>query len=76
MKPYVPSLSRTPARTTLPAVGASVWARGSQVCSGNSGVLTANVTNMAMNVSVAASPVSGGAAMTARMSKVRGWPPR
>ena len=32
----------TPARMTEPAVGASVWASGSQVCSGNSGTFTAN----------------------------------
>ena len=32
----------TPARITEPAVGASVWASGSQVCSGNAGSLTAN----------------------------------
>ena len=31
----------TPARITDPAVGASVWASGSQVCSGKSGTLTA-----------------------------------
>ena len=34
----------TPARITEPAVGASVWASGSQVCSGNSGTFTANAT--------------------------------
>ena len=37
----MPSFSMTPARITEPAVGASVWASGSQVCSGNSGTLTA-----------------------------------
>jgi len=31
MKPYVPIFRRTPARITLPAVGASVCASGSQV---------------------------------------------
>ena len=36
----MPSFSMTPARITEPAVGASVWASGSQVCSGNSGTLT------------------------------------
>ena len=30
-KPYVPIFSSTPARSTLPAVGASTWASGSQV---------------------------------------------
>ena len=38
----MPSFSITPARITEPAVGASVWASGSQVCSGNSGTFTAN----------------------------------
>ena len=37
----MPSFSMTPARITEPAVGASVWASGSQVCSGNSGTFTA-----------------------------------
>ena len=37
----MPSLSRTPARSTEPAVGASVWASGSQVWNGNIGVFTA-----------------------------------
>ena len=35
MKPYVPILSRTPARITEPAVGASTCASGSHVCSGH-----------------------------------------
>ena len=39
--PYVPSFSITPARITEPAVGASVCASGSQVCSGKSGTLIA-----------------------------------
>ena len=34
----------TPARITEPAVGALVWASGSQVCTGNSGTFTANAT--------------------------------
>ena len=40
----MPSFSRTPARITEPAVGASVWASGSHVWSGNSGTLTAKAT--------------------------------
>ena len=41
MKPYVPIFSRTPARMTEPAVGASVCASGSQVWNGNIGTLIA-----------------------------------
>ena len=37
----MPSFSMTPARITDPAVGAWVWASGSQVCTGKSGTLTA-----------------------------------
>src|SRR5262252_3036244 len=39
--PYVPILRRTPARITLPAVGASVCASGSHVWNGNIGTLMA-----------------------------------
>jgi len=46
-RPYAPSLSSTAARSTEPAVGASVWASGSQVWSGNSGTFTANATKKA-----------------------------
>src|SRR6266436_1328398 len=42
MNPYVPIFKRTPARMTEPAVGASVWASGSQVWNGNIGTLMAN----------------------------------
>src|SRR5260370_21049687 len=42
MKPYVPIFSKTPARMTEPAVGASVCASGSQVWNGNMGTLMAN----------------------------------
>src|SRR5229473_1762890 len=41
MKPYVPIFSKTPARMTEPAVGASVCASGSQVWNGNMGTLMA-----------------------------------
>src|SRR5216684_8835278 len=40
--PYVPIFSRTLARTTEPAVGASTCASGSQVWKGNIGTLIAN----------------------------------
>ena len=38
----MPIFSSTPARMTEPTVGASVCASGSQVCSGHSGLFTAN----------------------------------
>src|SRR5687768_17662052 len=41
-KPYVPIFRRMAARITDPAVGASVWASGSQVWNGNIGTLMAN----------------------------------
>src|ERR1700690_943372 len=41
-KPYVPIFSRMLARITEPAVGASVCASGSHVCSGHIGTFTAN----------------------------------
>src|SRR5712671_342828 len=40
--PYVPIFSRTPARMTEPAVGASTCASGSHVWNGNIGTFTAN----------------------------------
>jgi hypothetical protein len=43
-KPYVPIFSITPARITEPAVGASVCASGSQVCTGHIGTLIANAS--------------------------------
>ena len=42
----MPSLSRMPARSMEPAVGASVWASGNQVWNGNIGVLTAKAMAM------------------------------
>src|SRR5215471_16307796 len=46
-KPYVPIFSRTLARITEPAVGASVCASGSQVWKGNIGTFTAKPTKKA-----------------------------
>ena len=57
-KPYVPIFSRMPARITDPAVGASTWASGSQVCSGNNGTLMANARKNAPNNHQAAGPRS------------------
>src|ERR1700686_4607345 len=51
IKPYVPIFSRTPARMTEPAVGASVCASGSQVWNGNIGTLMANAKKKAQNSS-------------------------
>ena len=48
-RPYVPSFSITPARITEPAVGAWVWASGSQVWNGNIGTLTAKAMAKAKN---------------------------
>jgi len=45
----VPSLSITPARITEPAVGAWVWASGSQVCTGKIGTLMAKAMAKEMN---------------------------
>src|ERR1700732_4139262 len=41
-KPYPPIFKRMAARMTEPAVGASTWASGSQVCTGHMGSFTAN----------------------------------
>ncbi len=44
MNPYPPIFSSTPARTMLTAVGASVWASGNQVWTGQTGSLMAKAT--------------------------------
>src|SRR5690242_21256372 len=49
-KPYVPIFRRTLARTTEPAVGASVCASGSQVWNGNIGTFTAKPTKNAQKI--------------------------
>ena len=51
--PYVPIFSRTPARMTEPAVGASTWASGSQVWKGNMGTLIAKPRKNARNSQMA-----------------------
>src|SRR3972149_10037806 len=48
-KPYAPILMRIAARITLPAVGASVCASGSQVWTGNIGTFTAKAEKNAQN---------------------------
>ena len=52
MNPYAPSFSMTAARMTLPAVGASVCASGSQVWNGNIGTLIANARKNARNAAI------------------------
>src|SRR5690349_14272919 len=47
--PYVPIFSKTAARITDPAVGASTCASGSHVWNGNIGTLIANPTKNARN---------------------------
>ena len=71
----MPILRSTPARITDPAVGASVCASGSQVCSGNSGTLTAKAAKNARNshLAVPSSSPPGAHAVSVRRSKVR-WP--
>ena len=54
IKPYVPIFSRTPARMTEPAVGASTCASGSHVWKGNIGTLMAKAKKKLRNSSVAA----------------------
>ena len=73
--PYVPIFSSTPARITDPAVGASVWASGNQVCSGNRGTLTAKAAKNARNSSLAVPSDSppGAHAVSVRTSKVSAW---
>src|SRR5580658_11837 len=53
IKPYIPIFSRTPARMTEPAVGASTCASGSQVWNGNVGTLMAKATKDARNNKIA-----------------------
>jgi hypothetical protein len=70
MKPYVPIFSRTPARITLPAVGASTCASGSHVWNGKSGTLIANASAKARNMRSWASPGGITQRMSAGRSKV------
>src|SRR6478752_458252 len=51
-KPYPPIFSRIAARITEPAVGASTWASGSQVCTGHIGIFTANEAKNASHAQV------------------------
>src|ERR1700751_4268773 len=51
-KPYPPIFKRIAARITEPAVGASTWASGSQVCTGHIGIFTANEAKKASHAHV------------------------
>src|SRR6202049_2335861 len=69
--PYVPIFSKTPARMTEPAVGASVCASGSQVWNGNIGTLIANAKKKAQNRSTCVCASNcGNDASSVGMSKV------
>ncbi len=54
--PYAPILMMTPARTTDPAVGASVCTSGSQVWNGTNGTLIAKAARKPRNSSVSVVP--------------------
>src|SRR5208282_1905917 len=71
-KPYVPIFSKTPARMTEPAVGASVCASGSQVWNGNIGTLMANAKKNPQKSQVCKSceNIGLGESRIARMSNV------
>src|SRR5438445_9022302 len=72
MKAYVPILSKTPARITEPAVGASVCASGSQVWNGNIGTLMANAKKKPQKShTFSGSEKSWAAASSVGTSKVR-----
>src|SRR3954454_6746861 len=70
--PYVPIFSSTLASTTLPAVGASVCASGSQVWNGNMGTFTAKPTKNAQNTHHEMGPVSC-SRMRSETSKLYVW---
>src|SRR5450830_584661 len=73
-KPYVPIFSRTPARMTEPAVGASTCASGSHVGKGNIGTLTANPKNRAKKTRIwRGAGIEGVTAVRAGMSNVGAW---
>ena len=54
----MPILSSTPARSTLPPVGASTWASGSQVWKGTIGTFTAKPAKSARNTIICSQPPS------------------
>ena len=70
----MPIFSMTPARMIEPAVGASVWASGSHVCSGNIGTLMANATAKARNTQRAVTIDSAWLSASLTRSNVSGSP--
>src|SRR2546423_6193904 len=56
MRPYPPSLSRTPARITDAPVGASTWASGSHVCRGHVGNFVPKAMRSPTNARSASGP--------------------
>src|SRR5208337_2926021 len=70
--PYVPIFSKTPARMTEPAVGASTWASGSQVWNGNMGTLMAKPMKNATKSQIAMlKGISGAVLYSSGMLKVK-----
>ena len=70
----MPNFNRMAARITEPAVGAWVWASGSQVCSGNTGTLTAKAMAKATKIQRAAVVDTAWSVARVTMSKVSGEP--
>ena len=70
----MPSFSITPARITDPAVGASVWASGSHVCTGMSGTFTAKPSANARKIQRAVVVARDCACAISTTSKVSGPP--
>ena len=64
--PYPPIFNSTPASMTLTAVGASVWASGSHVCTGHTGSLTAKATNRSEKMTAAGAMSSAPAIASGR----------
>ena len=74
-KPYVPIFSRTAARMTEPAVGASVCASGSQVWNGNIGTLIAKPKKNAKKSQIWSSAgIPAATAVSFSIEKVAAWP--
>ncbi len=75
MKPYVPILSSTPARITLPAVGASTCASGSHVWNGNIGTFIANPRKIPQKTSAAAGAFAANGCACAILIMLKVCPP-
>src|SRR4051812_12106435 len=74
-KPYVPIFRRTAARMTDPAVGASVWASGSQVWNGNMGTLIAKPKkNAKKSQTWSSAGMPAATAVSFSIENVAAWP--